>query len=85
MHAPDLRYVGYRFSPDVIGHAVWLYHRAKYDDGRETNLSGREADGLYDPLSEIRKLGGGPQGECRAEPKIEQAKEKISSAPVDGS
>lgn len=32
---------------------------AKYDDGRETNLSGRETDGLYDPTPEIRKVGGG--------------------------
>ena len=24
---PDLRYVGYRFPADIIGHAVWLYHR----------------------------------------------------------
>jgi len=32
---------------------------AKYDDGSETNLSGHEADGLYDPTPEIRKVGGG--------------------------
>jgi len=37
-----------------------LREKAKYEDGRETNLSGREADGLYDPLPEVRKLGGGP-------------------------
>ena len=27
MSASDLRYAGYRFSPEIIGHAVWLYHR----------------------------------------------------------
>ena len=27
MNAPDLRYAGYRFPPEIIGHAVWLYHR----------------------------------------------------------
>ena len=27
MNASDLRYAGYRFPPDIIGHAVWLYHR----------------------------------------------------------
>ena len=31
---------------------------AKYADGRETKLSGREADGLYGPTPEIRKVGG---------------------------
>ena len=27
MSASDLRYAGYRFPPEIIGHAVWLYHR----------------------------------------------------------
>ncbi len=27
MNAPDLRYTGYRFPSEIIGHAVWLYHR----------------------------------------------------------
>ena len=27
MNAPDLCYNGYRFPPEIIGHAVWLYHR----------------------------------------------------------
>ena len=27
MSTPDLRYSGYRFPPEIIGHAVWLYHR----------------------------------------------------------
>jgi len=27
MNAPELRYAGYRFPPEIIGHAVWLYHR----------------------------------------------------------
>ena len=28
MNASDLCYTGYRFPPDIISHAVWLYHRA---------------------------------------------------------
>ena len=27
MNAPDLCYTGYRFPPEIISHAVWLYHR----------------------------------------------------------
>ena len=27
MSSPALSYHGYRFPPDIIGHAVWLYHR----------------------------------------------------------
>ena len=27
MNAPELSYTGYRFPPEIIGHAVWLYHR----------------------------------------------------------
>ncbi len=27
MSASDLSYAGYRFPPEIIGHAVWLYHR----------------------------------------------------------
>ena len=27
MTAPDLCYTGYRFPPEIIGHAGWLYHR----------------------------------------------------------
>ncbi len=33
--------------------------KAEYDDGRETTLTGQEAAGLYDPLPEVRKVGGG--------------------------
>ena len=32
---------------------------AQYDDGRETELTGQDADELYDPLPEIAKVGGG--------------------------
>ena len=27
MNASALRYARYRFPPEIIGHAVWLYHR----------------------------------------------------------
>ena len=27
MNASTLRYARYRFPPEIIGHAVWLYHR----------------------------------------------------------
>ena len=27
MNTPELSYTGYRFPPEIIGHAVWLYHR----------------------------------------------------------
>jgi transposase-like protein len=27
MNAPRLGYAGYRFPPEIISHAVWLYHR----------------------------------------------------------
>ena len=27
MNAPELSYTRYRFPPEIIGHAVWLYHR----------------------------------------------------------
>ena len=27
MTSPAPSYHGYRFPPDIIGHAVWLYHR----------------------------------------------------------
>jgi len=27
MHIPKNCYRGHRFSPEVISHAVWLYHR----------------------------------------------------------
>jgi len=33
--------------------------KAKYADGRETNLTGEEADRLYNPLPEVEKVGGG--------------------------
>ena len=39
---------------------VKFREKAKYEDGRETSLSGREADELYDAAPEILKLGGGP-------------------------
>lgn len=32
---------------------------AEYDDGRETELTGTDADELYDPMPEIHKVGGG--------------------------
>jgi arylsulfatase A-like enzyme/uncharacterized protein (DUF1330 family) len=32
---------------------------AVYEDGRETQLSGREADLLYDPMPEVQRVGGG--------------------------
>ncbi len=32
---------------------------AQYDDGRETELTGQDADQLYDPMPEIHKVGGG--------------------------
>ena len=48
MHVPDLRYVGYRFPYDVIGHAVWLYHRFC--------LSFRDAEDLLVNLS--RRFSG---------------------------
>jgi len=32
---------------------------AEYDDGRETELTGQDADKLYDPMPEIHKVGGG--------------------------
>jgi uncharacterized protein (DUF1330 family) len=32
---------------------------AEYDDGRETELTGQDADELYDPMPEIHKVGGG--------------------------
>ncbi len=33
--------------------------KAKYADGRETNVTGEEADRLYNPLPEVEKVGGG--------------------------
>ena len=33
--------------------------RAEYADGRETDLSGREADRLYNPMPLIQRMGGG--------------------------
>jgi len=33
--------------------------KAHYDDGRETELSGREAHQLYNPLPDVAKAGGG--------------------------
>jgi putative transposase len=27
MTSPPPSYHGYRFPPEIIGHAVWLYHR----------------------------------------------------------
>ncbi len=33
--------------------------KAEYPDGRETNLTGEEADRLYNPLPEVEKVGGG--------------------------
>jgi hypothetical protein len=32
--------------------------RAEYADGRETDLTGEQANGLYNPLPELRKVGG---------------------------
>ncbi len=33
--------------------------RAEYADGRETDLTGEQANGLYNPLPELQKVGGG--------------------------
>ncbi len=33
--------------------------KAEYDDSRETELTGRESDQLYDPMPAITKVGGG--------------------------
>lgn len=42
---------------------VWMVNlmkyreRAEYEDGRETELSGREADGVYSPIEQLHALG----------------------------
>jgi len=38
MTSQPLSYRGYRFAPDIISHAVWLYHRC--------GLSLRDVDDL---------------------------------------
>ena len=40
-------YHGYRFPPEIISHAVWLYHRApqtscREDDGRPVEVGCQE-------------------------------------------
>ena len=54
-HAPSYR--GYRFPPEIISHAVWLYHRfcLSFRDAEDL-LAQRGITGMSRPLL---KLGGG--------------------------
>ncbi len=64
-------YQRHRFPPDIIQHAVWLYHRF--------NLSARDIDdllaerGIFVSYESIRpwciKFGPGMQGDCSVDTK----------------
>ena len=43
MQPPVLSYHGYRFPPEIISHAVWLYHRSCLNFRDVENLLARRA------------------------------------------
>jgi len=48
MNAAKPRYHGYRFPPEIISHAVWLYHRfaLSFRDVERFALSFRDVEDL---------------------------------------
>ena len=61
MRSQPASYHGYRFPPDIISHAVWLYHRApqqavgKMPKARRSRRSGA---GFKPPQAAVIKSGG---------------------------
>ena len=64
MRSQPASYHGYRFPPDIISHAVWLYHRApqqavgKMTEGPSKSASRRSGAGFKPPQAAVMKSGG---------------------------